>query len=1171
MPFCAICNTSVCSRSWIGHLRSRVHKQNNSSQLISDGVEIVGSAFRSRIISYRITACESDNQVSLDAFLNSICIKIKHLLDEALNKHTCLKVNFELFGIFVLFKNGLQEMKSFHTKNYIIYTYYDFNSIFSTVVNSLKKKIEEFQERDSGWAFLSNSHLEININKYQPLGGSSYIELPKCIQSKKACVNIKNKDQFCFLWSVTAALYPTQKHPERISSYPHFRDVLNIDHITCPVTFADINVIEKNNPNLSFVIFGLKKHKTIIGPLYKSESNKNKKTIYLLLLDNGQTSHYCLIKDLSRLIRNQITAHHGKLYFCDTCLVFFTTSEEIENHICSGFVTVLPEKGSVIKFKNYDRKQNVPFVIYADFETILVEHKENNTISDTENTKTLQRHIPAAFAYNIVCSTDASYNRYVTYRGQDCVSKFIECIYRDVQELYSILCKNYPMIFTEKDAADYKQATRCHICQHFLFCDKVRDHCHITGLYRGAAHKYCNLQYKTPKFIPIFFHNLAGYDCHLFIKELGKLRGNIKIIPKTKENYVSFTKFIPVSDGEFIQIRFVDSFKFLGASLEKLSKTIKKEEFEHLRTHFPIQTQFNLLTRKGIYPYDYVNCWERFEERSLPEKNMFYSSLNNEHITDEDFQHAQSVWTQFNIKNLGEYTDLYLKTDVLLLTDIFEKFRKTCKLNYQLDPAFYLTAPSLSFDAMLFKTGVELELIDNLAIVRMIQSGIRGGVCMCSHRHAKANNKYMSEYDPLKLDTYVVYIDCNNLYGFSMCQSLPLSNFRFLKSEEIDKLDFVNIPDDAEYGYILEIDLSYPKELHDRHNDLPFCPEKCIPPGGKTPKLVPNLYDKYFYVIHYVHLKTCLKHGLILKKIHRVIVFRQSPYLKQYIDLNTSLRQEAQSAFEQDFFKLLNNSIFGKTLENNEKRVNVHLVNEWSDQNNKTKKRNSAAKLIANSSFHSITVFSENLAAIQTKPERVILDKPIYIGFAVLELSKSHMYDFHYSVFEPSYRNRLRMCYTDTDSFVYQIETRDFYKDLKQHFLNYFDTSNFSTQNSYNLPLLNKKVPGLFKDEMGGNIITEFVGLRSKLYCIKTIENTIKKAKGVKTSVVREITLSDYKNTLYHGDIIRKTNVLFKSIKHDIFTRSLNKIALSCNDDKRLVTLDKVSTKAWGHASILNI
>lgn len=274
---------------------------------------------------------------------------------------------------------------------------------------------------------------------------------------------------------------------------------------------------------------------------------------------------------------------------------------------------------------------------------------------------------------------------------------------------------------------------------------------------------------------------------------------------------------------------------------------MKTHEFNHLHQWFPDESQFSLLTRN---PYEYMNSWERYNDQSLPYKDAFYSSLNNEHISDEDYTHAKSVWNEFSICDLGQYTDLYLKTDVLLLTDIFENFRKTCKRHYHLDPAFYVTAPSLSFDAMLFKTSIELELIDDFAMVNMIQSGIRGGVCLCSQRYAKANNEFIEGYDPLMPESYIVYIDCNNLYGYSMSQTLPLSNFRFLNQIEIDKLDVNSVSDDSEFGFILEVDLIYPKNLHCNHNDLPFCPEKDIPPGGKNPKLIPNLYDKFNYVFH---------------------------------------------------------------------------------------------------------------------------------------------------------------------------------------------------------------------------------------------------------------------------------------------------------------------------------
>lgn len=346
-------------------------------------------------------------------------------------------------------------------------------------------------------------------------------------------------------------------------------------------------------------------------------------------------------------------------------------------------------------------------------------------------------------------------------------------------------------------------------------------------------------------------------------------------------------------------------------------------------------------------------------------------------------------------------------------------------------------------------------------------------------------------------------------------------------------------------------------------------PQKFTPPGSKNAKLIPNLYDKFQYVIHYVHLKTCLKHGLLLKKVHRVIKFKQSPFLKQYIDLNTELRTKAKSAFEQDFFKLLNNAIFGKTLEDTEKRLNIKLVNQWNDTRNKTKKTYNAEQLIARPNYQSSTIFTENFVAIQMKPESVVLDKPIYIGFTVLEISKSHMYDRHYSVMKPFYGENLKLCYTDTDSFLYSVQTEDLYRDIKDNFLPYFDTSNYSENNDYAIVRSNKKVPGLFKDEFGGKLIVEFVGLRSKLYCIKTIAEECKKAKGVKKNVIMKMKFEDYEQVLLNNSIESKKNILFKSFKHQIFTQELNKVALSSNDDKRIILRDKISTLSWGHHNFL--
>lgn len=360
----------------------------------------------------------------------------------------------------------------------------------------------------------------------------------------------------------------------------------------------------------------------------------------------------------------------------------------------------------------------------------------------------------------------------------------------------------------------------------------------------------------------------------------------------------------------------------------------------------------------------------------------------------------------------------------------------------------------------------------------------------------------------------------------------------------------------------------YPEYLHDHHSDLPFAPEKFTPPGGKTKKLIASLYDKYQYVIHFVNLKECVKHGLVIKKIHRILRFRQDHFLRKYIDLNTCLRQSATTAFEKDFFKLLNNAVFGKTIENKRKQVNVKLVTKWSDSFNKTNKQIGAEKILLKPNVKTVSVFSENLVAVHLSPEKIILDKPIYIGFTVLELAKQHLYRFHYDFIKKIYNTNAKLCYTDTDSLLYYIYTDDFYKDLKNEIVQ-FDTSNFDDNNPYDIPRINAKIPGLFKDELGGSVITEFVGLRAKLYCIKSVKTTIKKAKGVSKPITNRLQISDYRKALNSKDVVRHKMNMIRSIKHVLYSQQVSKVVLSSDDDKRQILPNKIETLPWGHCNLI--
>ena len=396
------------------------------------------------------------------------------------------------------------------------------------------------------------------------------------------------------------------------------------------------------------------------------------------------------------------------------------------------------------------------------------------------------------------------------------------------------------------------------------------------------------------------FHNLSGYDSHLFIKNLGFTEGNIDCIPNNGEKYISFSKEITVgtypkkaldADGDIFyeqtpkkyKIRFIDSFKFMATSLDKLVNNLPKDAFNNVKRYYSGE-KFNLLTRKGVYPYEYMDTPEKLKETKLPPREAFYSKLNNENISDEDYAHAQKVWRVFKMEHFKDYHDLYNKIDVLLLADVFENFRNICIENYELDPAHYYTAPGLAWDAALKITNVELELLSDIDMLLMVEKGIRGGVSMVSNRYGKANNKYMGDkFVASESSKYIMYLDANNLYGWAMSKPLPTHGFKWMGESELENWE--------KHSFILEVDLEYPKSLYDLHNDYPLAPEQIE--VNKVNKLIPNLRDKKNYVIHYENLKQYLSLGLRLVKIHSGIKFVESPWLKKYIDLNTNLRTKS--------------------------------------------------------------------------------------------------------------------------------------------------------------------------------------------------------------------------------------------------------------------------------------
>ena len=362
---------------------------------------------------------------------------------------------------------------------------------------------------------------------------------------------------------------------------------------------------------------------------------------------------------------------------------------------------------------------------------------------------------------------------------------------------------------------------------------------------------------------------------------------------------------------------------------------------------------------------------------------------------------------------------------------------------------------------------------------------VRVVVCARTHillslavrKYTLANNKYMGDkFNPNEDTNYLQYLDANNLYGWAMSQPLPTGGFKWV---DVNPNKISELATRTDKGYILEVDVSYSHELHNPHNDLPFMCERMEINGVE--KLVNNLRDKKNYIIHIQRFNQALQHGLRLDRIHQAIELDQSPWLKTYIDFNTQLRTAATNDLEKDFFKLMNNLVFGKAMENKRKHRNIKLVMTEEKYLRKVMKPNSKSGVL----------FGENLMGCEMGKIKVVMNKLVFLSQVILDLSKIIMYEFHYDYMIPKYSNRLKLCYMDTDFLVYHIRTKDFYSDIVDDVQTRFNTSGYipdgycvpGTAEWSHRPLsvgLNKKVIGLMKDELGGKIMTEFVALRPK-------------------------------------------------------------------------------------------
>jgi hypothetical protein len=1211
-------------------------------------------------VAYEVSTYKKIEDVE-DRFKNSpimklLSYKIQNELNEVNNKK-----HKSTLKVYLTIKTQMKKKVGINKKTgEILYQYKEhfYNSAIKDILSTnnigvfLNDCFQEYLEAlregvGSDWVFDKFLNFKIGSHFSKSQLGKSYIKLPDVIANKKACVNIKNKDNKCFDYCLVASkIYDTFNAKDKNEVYhykKHMDKIVVPSDIEYPVAVDDIPEYEElNNMQINvFKLVGLTNEtedfKKCIEQVYKSNQHRKEVVNLLLIDDSNGNSHYVLINQLSRLFA-MTSSKHTK-YICPHCLVkSCRDGDELEKHVikCANYseadkidcdVNVeCPKEGSTLKFIHDDYSFKHPFHIIADFESTLMSVEDSRECS----TKRYQKHLQNSFGLKY-CSIHPEHDKDVEIfnsSNPDEVSKqFIERIEDLALESYKLITKNKKHNlqsdkFVQSEMMCAQKSNICKTCNNQ--CNEKNEmvihHDHITGKFISIMCNQCNLKLKYKRVLPVYIHNLKGYDAHLFVKSLhtyGQTDVDVECIPNNEERYISFSKVIKV--GEYFckkdkvikpitfEIRFLDSIAFMNSSIESLVENLKtgcktihelRVAFPNTSKHFTDDNQMELMTQKGVYPYDFIDTYDKMNMNSLPPRNAFYSKLYGSECSLKDYSQAKTVWKAFNCEKFLDYHNLYLKSDVLLLADVWASFRETCFKNYQLDCTYYYTAPGLSFDAMLKHTKIELELLSDVEMYEFVERGIRGGLSQVSTRHAVANNKYMKMYDKTKDDSYIIYLDANALYAWAMSQYMPVSGFKW-NSDTWTTEKIMDISNNADIGYMFEVDLSIPQtilkkdvngneneiNLHDLFNNYVPLPvntqvkkenlnkwQQEDYKKSKIRKLCCTFEDRKNYVINYRMLKMALSLGFKLDKVHRVLQFNQKPFLKSYIDLNTDLRKVAKNEFEKDFFKLMNNSVFGKTMENVRNRINFKLIST-EDQAWRVK------------NLKRFTIFSENLVGVHTQKKEIKLIKPVYLGQTILDDSKYLMVNFHYNKMLGSYgikRENIDLLFTDTDSLCYHIRHQDIFEIMGKN-QDDFDNSEYPQDHFLYNPK-NKKVAGVFKNESPASQITEIVCLRAKLYAYETEKDSkhikctgnkcthdrnkckVSKCKGIKKCVVnKDLNIDLYRDVLFNRSTHNVNQNGIRSYGHELFTETINKTALSATDDKVFICDNNIHTYNFGH------
>ena len=640
------------------------------------------------------------------------------------------------------------------------------------VFNNWQHQIENEELRGSGLEKKYITQIEIEIYKIKEIKASSWIELPPEYKNSKSILNIENNDQYCFIWSILAHLHPAKNNSNKIYNYKPFFHNLNLKDLDFPMSINQIPKFEKQN-GLNINVFELEEDTLI--PIYVNE-NYSASQIDLMLYHD----HYCLITKLHTLISDN---HHLKC-ICRRCLNTFGGEGILNDHIelCQnfGYCKIEFPVTDCLYFNSYHTKIDIPIRVYADFECFNLPQKE--IISN--KTKILFKHEPCSVGYYLISPWQTGYK---SYTGSDCDINFVQDIFEIEKKASEYFDTSIDLKMTPENKIDFQNSKVCWLCdkkfevclnqenckQKKCECKKVRDHDHLSGKFRGAAHKICSLNVQQDKsnFVPVLFHNFSGYDCHLIFEkciskafELGFQKHHIKIIPKTIENFISL---------QIGCLRFLDSYRFLQSSLDKLAQSLN--DFPIMKSQ---QLDDSLLLKKLAYAYEYFSE-SNFDQPLDLKKEHFYSTLKQSYPPQQEIDRTFEIIKKYNIKTGKELTLMYNKLDVLLLADIFENFIKKCMEVYKINPLYCYSAPSFTWKAFFKFSNTKIDYIKDHKLLLLIETNIRGGISgVMGDRCIKSDQ-----------NTKILYIDANNLYGWAMSQYMPIGNFLDLEiNDENEKI-----------------------------------------------------------------------------------------------------------------------------------------------------------------------------------------------------------------------------------------------------------------------------------------------------------------------------------------------------------------------------------------------